>query len=83
MSVASHSHQPECPLEVRIEFINPFTSQNPTEQDFIMQRENTTQTEENLEIIETLEQFHHGEAQENRIRMLSLLAGNGMVIVGR
>ena len=48
-----------------------------------MQREMNIQAEENLEIIETLEQFYRGEAQENRIRMLSLLAGNGMVIVGR
>lgn len=48
-----------------------------------MQRDMNTQAEDNLEIIETLEQFHRGEAQENRIRMLSLLAGTGMVIVGR
>lgn len=48
-----------------------------------MQRENNTQAEDNLEIVETLEMYSRGEAQENRIRMLSILVGSGMVIVGR
>lgn len=48
-----------------------------------MQREKTNQADESLDLVETIEQCYRGEMQENRLRMLSLLAGAGMVIVGR
>jgi|GEM_PF-2119730 len=48
-----------------------------------MQREKTNQADESLEIMETLEQCYRDELQENRLRMLSLMIGTGMVIVGR
>jgi hypothetical protein len=47
-----------------------------------MQRKNSEQIEDNLEMIQTIEQHYRDKTQEVRIRMLNLLVDSGIVIVG-
>jgi hypothetical protein len=47
-----------------------------------MAQKKTEQLDDILETFEPIEQRYRNESQENRIRMMMLLAGNGTVIVG-
>ena len=47
-----------------------------------MAQKKTEQLEDVFETFESIEQRYRNETQENRIRMMMLLAGNGTVIVG-